>query len=94
MGSAPTGAQRPFLDSARWQHETGPWGTQPPHHQTGNADTEPDAPLSRPPQTAHQADAIKHARLTNDTTYQLRLRPLAELAGGIGSSAVSLPLLS
>jgi transposase len=48
MGSTTTRVPRPFLDSARWQHETGPWGTQPPHHQTGNADTEPGAPLSRP----------------------------------------------
>lgn len=69
-GQHPTRVPRPFLDSARWQHETGPWGTQPPHHQTGNADTEPGAPVSRPPQTARHADAIKHAHLTNDTTYQ------------------------
>jgi len=68
----PKGVPRPFLDSARWQHETGPWGTQPPHHQTGNADTEPGAPLSRPPQHARPADAINHAHLTNDTTYQLQ----------------------
>jgi hypothetical protein len=70
MGSTPKGMPRPFLDSARWQHETGPWGTQPPHHQTGNADTEPDAPLSRPPQNARHTDAIKRAHLTNHTTYQ------------------------
>jgi hypothetical protein len=70
MGSTPKGVPRPFLDSARWQHETGPWGNQPPHHQTGNADTEPSAPLSRPPQNARPADAIKHAHLTNDPTYQ------------------------
>jgi hypothetical protein len=71
MGSTPKGVPRPFLESARWQHETGPWGNQPPHHQTGNADTEPGAPLSRPPQNARHADAIKHAHLTNDATYQL-----------------------
>ena len=75
---------RPFLDSARWQHETGPWGTQPPHHQTGNADTEPGAPLSRPPQHARPADAINHAHLTNDTTYQL-------LGGESSADPVALP---
>jgi hypothetical protein len=79
MGSTPKGVPRPFLDSARWQHETGPWGTQPPHHQTGNADTEPGAPLSRPPQTARPADAIKHAHLTNTTTYQWRTGVLGDL---------------
>ena len=73
MGGTPNRVPRPFLDSARRQHETGPWGTQPPHHQTGNADTEPGAPLSRPPQTARPADAIKHAHLTNDATYQIDL---------------------
>lgn len=41
-------AARSLLDSASWQHETGPWGTQPPHHQTGNADTEPGAPTQQP----------------------------------------------
>jgi Transposase IS116/IS110/IS902 family len=49
MSTAPPGAARSLLDSASWQHETGPWGTQPPHHQTGNADTEPGAPTQRPP---------------------------------------------
>jgi hypothetical protein len=82
MGSTPKGVPRPFLDSARWQHETGPWGTQPPHHQTGNADTEPGAPLSRPPQTARHAEAIKHAHLTNDTTYQLYICRRACLRAG------------
>ena len=71
MGSTPTGVPRPSLDSARRQHETGPWGTQPPHHQTGNADTEPDAPASQPPLNARQADAINHAHLTNGATYQI-----------------------
>ena len=80
----PKGVPRPFLDSARWQHETGPWGTQPPHHQTGNADTEPGAPLSRPPQHARPADAINHAHLTNDTTYQL-------LGGESSADPVALP---
>jgi hypothetical protein len=71
MGSTPKGVPRPFLDSARWQHETGPWGIQPPHHQTGNADTEPGVPASRPPQTARPADAINPAHLTNGATYQV-----------------------
>jgi len=58
------------VDSARWQHETGPWGTQPPHHQTGNADTEPGLPTTT---NAHQPGAINPAHLTNTTTYQRRL---------------------
>jgi hypothetical protein len=61
MSSTRTRMPRPFLDSARWQHETGPWGTQPPHHQTGNADTEPGAPASRPPPPppVHQVGASR-----------------------------------
>ena len=47
----PRPVPRSLLDSASRQHETGPWGTQPPHHQTGNADTEPGAPPCRPPLT-------------------------------------------
>jgi hypothetical protein len=61
---------RPFLESASRQHETGPWGTQPPHHQTGNADTEPGAPLSRPLSDARPTDAITAVDLTNAATYQ------------------------
>jgi hypothetical protein len=80
MGSTSKRVPRPFLDSARWQHETGPWGTQPPHHQTGNADTEPDAPLSRPTPNARPADANKHAHLTNNTTYQFVVGHLAPVA--------------
>jgi len=86
MGSTPKGVPRPFLDSARWQHETGPWGTQPPHHQTGNADTEPGAPLSRPQLPAHQVSAINPAHLTNHTTYQGTLAPPVGLAAGADDS--------
>ena len=82
MSSTPKGVPRPFLDSARWQHETGPWGTQPPHHQTGNADTEPGAPLSRPTPNARHADANKHAHLTNGTTYQIGSGALVDKSDG------------
>src|SRR5271156_5463162 len=40
---------RSVLDSARRQQKPGPWGTQPPHHQTGNADNRarrPDPPTT------------------------------------------------
>ncbi len=96
MGSTPKGVPRPLLESASWQHETGPWGIQPPHHQTGNADTEPGAPASRPPQTARHADAINPAHLTNDTTYQITSRhatshkasraELSQSAGALGDA--------
>jgi len=65
-------AARSLLDSASRQHETGPWGTQPPHLQTGNADTAPGTPTQQPePPTPAQADAINHTHLTNTPTYQL-----------------------
>jgi hypothetical protein len=48
MSSSRPRPSRSLLDSASRQHETGPWGTQHPHHQTGNADTAPDAPPSQP----------------------------------------------
>jgi hypothetical protein len=67
-----SGFARRLLVESAWHYSR--WGTQPPHHQTGNADTEPDAPLSRAPQTAHHTNAIKHTHSTNNTTYQLWCR--------------------
>jgi hypothetical protein len=69
-GQHPTGVPRPFLESARRQHETGPWGHQSPHHQTGNADTEPGAPLSRPP-TRPSNGRDQPRPLDNGSPYQL-----------------------
>ena len=70
------GRSRSLLDSARRQHERRPWGTQPPHHQTGNAETE--LPASRPTDQRFRgpikcsAPPISPAHLTNRPPYQLR----------------------
>ena len=67
-------ASRSLLDSASRRHETGPWGIQPPHHQTGDADTESGAPTSPPPRTtAATRTPIPHVHLTKRCPYQLGL---------------------
>ena len=79
MGSAlDQSALRPLLDSASRRHETGPWGHQSPHHQTGNADTEPGVPVSRP---------LPHRRPSSRRDHALPLdKPHAISADGASST--------
>jgi hypothetical protein len=59
-----------FLESARRQHETRALGYPTPAFQTGNADTEPGAPDSRPPPetTARPARAVDSDCALDKTT--------------------------